>query len=275
MADNRIQNHVRTVGFPDFWQRAHDRFPQFFDVASVELISIGNEAFKGLLSRPIDKVARHLSRTVWNSLGSVMVLALNGCGVDAMKVVRGMFEASLTLGYLRLHPELVEDYLDYNFVIQKQRNDFLKEHAPEHLKRVPVAIQKRIEAEFSRVAPKFRDRRGKIRKNWSKTNVRAMARELGKEKLYLTFYRFASSMHHGDVGGLFAQTKAVEDEDVLDVDLVPSDAWLTESLIIAHGALISVLRDYNEITKAGQNEFVDRADKSFLDTWGKAEAPPA
>ena len=179
---------VRGVGFPDFWQKAHDKFPQFFDVASVELISIGNEAFEGLLSRPIDKVARHLSRAVWNSLGSVMVLTLNGCGVDAMKIARGMFEASLTLGYLALHPELVDDYLDYNFIIQKQRNDFLKEHAPEHLKRVPGTIQEKIESEFSRVAPRFQDKRGKIRNSWSKTGVRTMAQELGKEALYLTFY---------------------------------------------------------------------------------------
>lgn len=263
---------VMGVGFPDFWQNAHDKFPQFFDVASFELISIGNEAFEGLLSRPIDKVARHISRTVWNSLGSIMVLVLNGCGADAMKIVRGMFEASLTLGYLALHPQLVDSYLDYNFIIQKQRNDFLKGHAPEHLKRVPETIQKKIESEFSRVAPRFQDKRGKIRSSWSKTSVRAMAQELGKGALYLTFYRFASSMHHGDIGGLFAQTKAVEDEDVLDVDLVPSDAWLKEALIIAHGAVISVLRDYNEITKLGKDCFVERADKSFFDAWGNTQA---
>jgi hypothetical protein len=59
---------------------------------------------------------------------------------------------------------------------------------------------------------------------------------------------------------------------VLDVDLVPSDAWLEESLIIAHGALISVLRDYTEIIKSGADEFVDRADKSFFEVWGKADA---
>jgi hypothetical protein len=117
------QRRVTAVGFPDFWQHAHDLFPEFFGAASAEVISIGNEAFKGTLTRPIDKVARHISRTVWNSFGSVMLLALNGCGVDAMKVARGMFEASVTLGYLRLHQELVDDFLDYHFVIQKQRND--------------------------------------------------------------------------------------------------------------------------------------------------------
>jgi hypothetical protein len=274
MADSTsaTQQRVDAVGFPDFWQHVHDKFPKFFGAASAEVILIGNEAFKGLLSRPIDKLARHISRSVWNSFGSVMLLALNGCGVDAMKLGRGMFEASVTLGYLRLHQELADDFLDYHFVIQKQRNDFMREHAPEQLKRVSEDLQKEIEDGFARVAPKFRNRDGKIRLSWSKVSIREMAKAVGKEKLYLAFYRFASSMHHSDIGGLFAQLEALESDDVLDVDLVPSDAWLKEALIISHGAVISVLRDYSEITNLGNEQFVERADKSFLEAWGTTEA---
>lgn len=258
---------VNAVGFSEFWQQVHDSFPVFFDEASIELVSIGNEAFSGLLSRPIDKVARHISRIVWNSLTSVMVLALNGCGVDAMKIARGMFEASVTLGYLRLHPELVDDYLDFNFVIQKRRNDYLKDHAPEHLKRIPKNILEEIEDEFNRVAPRFRNRFGKVRADWSPVSLREMARAVGKDALYLTFYRFASSIHHCDVGGLFAQTQLDEAEDVLDVELLPSLAWVKEALITAHGAVTSVLRDYNEIAQVGIDELVERADSSFLKAW--------
>jgi hypothetical protein len=200
-----------------------------------------------------------------------MLLALNGCGVDAMKLARGMFEASVTLGYLRLHQELVDDFLDYHFIIQKQRNDFMKEHAPEQLKSISESLQREIELGFARVAPKFRNRLGKVRSSWCKVSIREMTKAVGKEELYLTFYRFASSMHHSDIGGLFAQTEALESDDVLDVDVVPSDAWLKEALISAHGAVISVLRDYNEITNLGNEQFVERADKSFLETWGTAE----
>jgi uncharacterized protein DUF5677 len=262
------------VGYPDFWQHVHDQLPKFFGTASLELVDIGNTAFRGSLSDPLHKIARHLARMTWNSIGSVSLLALNGSGVDAMKIARGMFETSVTLGYLRVHPEQVDDYLDYHCVIQKQRLDFTKEHEPDRLKQLPAQLLQRIEADFARVAPRFQNRKGKLRTSWSKASIREMARDVGKEKLYLTFYRFASSIHHGDVGGAFAQTATLAEDDVLDVEIVPSDAWLTEALIIAHGAVVSVLGDYNEITKAGIDEVVDQAQKSFLATWGK-EQPEA
>ncbi len=268
--NNASMEQVVGVGFSDFWQRAHDKFPTFFKSASVELVLIGNEAFTAPLSEPFHKLARHLARMVWNSLTSVLLLVLNGCGVDAMKVARGMFETSITLGYLRLHPECVDDYFDYHFIIQKQRSDFMRDHDPKQLARVPSSLLTKIESDFVKVAPRFRNRAGKLRGSWSNVSIREMAKGVGKEGLYLTFYRFASSMHHGDISGAFAQTQHLQDDDVLDVDIVPSDAWLGEALIIAHGALISVLRDYNEIAKVGIDKIVERADKTFLDTWGKA-----
>jgi len=276
MSDSKeCTQRVVGVGFPDFWQHVHDQFPNFFGIASVELTEIGNTAFRGTLSEPLHKVARHLARMVWNSIGSVSVLALNGCGVDAMKIARGMFETSVALGYLSLHPELVEDCLDYHFVIQKQRCDFMKEHEPDRLKRIPDELLQQIEAGFARVAVRFRNRKGKLRTSWSKASIREMAKAVGKEKLYLTFYRFASSMHHGDIGGAFAQTAKLDDDDVLDVEIDPSDEWLSGALIIAHGAVISVLRDYNEIAKAGIEDVVGQADKTFLATWRKDEQDAA
>jgi hypothetical protein len=78
-------------------------------------------------------------------------------------------------------------------------------------------------------------------------------------------------MHHSDVGGLFAQTQTSEVEDVLDVDIAPSDKWLKESLITGHAAVVAVLSEYNEITKAGLDSVVERARRLFIDAWGKDE----
>jgi hypothetical protein len=200
-----------------------------------------------------------------------MLLVLNGYGADAMKIARGMFEASVTLGYLRIHPGLIDDYLDYHFVIQKRLYDAMKDSSPGHLQRISAGVRREMEVNFARVAPRFRARSGKLRANWAKVSFREMAREVGKEQQYLVFYRFASSMHHSDVGGLFAQTQTSEVEDVLDVDIAPSDKWLKESLITGHAAVVAVLSEYNEITKAGLDSVVERARRLFIDAWGKDE----
>jgi len=182
-----------------------------------------------------------------------------------------MFENSVALGYLRLHPEEIEDYLDYHHVIQKQRLDYMKEHDPARFAKIPEGVLRRTETNYAKVAPRFENRNGKPRGSWCRVSVRDMATAVGKEKLYVAFYRFASSIHHGDIAGVCAQTAALEDEDILDVDILPSDAWLQLALIIAHGSVIHALSDYNQIVAAGIDDVVERANNSFMATWGKAQ----
>jgi hypothetical protein len=80
-------------------------------------------------------------------------------------------------------------------------------------------------------------------------------------------------MHHSDIGGVFAQTQPLEVEDILDVDIAPSDSWLGAALIIGHGAVLAVLGDYNEITKQGLDGVVERARQLFIEAWGNTEEP--
>lgn len=274
MAGNITQSRrLEVVGFPDFWQHVHDNYAKSFDAAA-ELMSIGNEAFSHPLTEPLHKVSRHIAKTVWNSFGALMVLALNGYGPDAMKIARGMFEASVTLGYLHLHPEQLDDYIDFHAVIRKRFHDYMKQSAPEQLKRYSHDVVREIEADFARVAPRFRTKSGGLRTSWAKKSFREMAREVGQEALYVNFYKFASSMHHSDMSGMIAQTLRTEAEDALDVDIAPSDKWLRESLIIGHGAVIGVLRAYNEITEAGLDQVVERLTQTFVDAWGQKDRNP-
>jgi hypothetical protein len=264
---------LEVVGFPDFWQHVHDSYAKSFEAAA-ELTSLGNEVFNIPLAEPLHKVARHIAKTVWNSFGALMILVLNGYGPDAMKIARGMFEASVTLGYLRLHPDEVDDYIDFHAVIRKRFHDNMKQSSPEQLKRYSHDVIREIESDFARVAPRFRTKSGRLRGNWAKRSFREMAKEVGQEGLYVMFYSFASSMHHSDMSGMVAQTLRTEAEDVLDVDIAPSDKWLKESLIIGHGAVVGVLRAYNEITKAGLDQVVDRSTQSFVDAWGHKDRNP-
>ena len=81
------------AGFPEFWPRVHDKFPLFFKAAQ-ELEPIQNRIFQKQVSEPLHKILRHISKTVSNSLGALIVLVLNGYGNDAMRVARTMAAAS-------------------------------------------------------------------------------------------------------------------------------------------------------------------------------------
>ena len=47
----------------------------------------------------------YLSYIVWEDLNEILVLSSNGLMRGAMKILRGMFERTVTLSYLALHPD--------------------------------------------------------------------------------------------------------------------------------------------------------------------------
>ncbi len=63
-------------------------------------------------TEPAEKVICALTRTTITGACEVVVLCGNGCGVGAMKIVRGMYESRWTAEYLRRHPAEVEGYLE-------------------------------------------------------------------------------------------------------------------------------------------------------------------
>jgi hypothetical protein len=65
-------------------------------------------------------------------------LALNGYGHDAMRIARGMYEAAVNATYLKLHPDEIDDYVDYHWVIQKKLYDYMQRYDPELLGKIPT-----------------------------------------------------------------------------------------------------------------------------------------
>jgi len=95
-----------------------------------------------------------------------------------------------------------------------------------------------------------------------------MAEEAGLVDLYLTFFFWASSMHHGDVVGLALQI----DKSVLGVDVAPSERWIDTALVIGHGSLIRTLNYYNEVAQMGMDQEIQQAVDDFKAAWGKLRA---
>lgn len=265
--NEQMQQHKVIAGFPEFWQKAHDKYPLFFKAAK-ELMPLENEIFKKPASEPLHKVLRHIAKIVSNSLGALITLVLNGYGNDAMKIARGMFEGAVTVGYLKGHPEQVEDYLDFHWIRQKRLYDYMKKSDPDLLQRVSPEKIAEMKRQLAVVAPRFTGSRGKLRNSWSKVKLRQMAEEVGLGDLYPTFYSFASSMHHIDIGGLFSQAE----DETLDVDVAPSDKWLGDALIIGHNTVLHVLHDYNEVAQLGFDKELEKAFSAFQVAWQKGAA---
>lgn len=78
---------------------------------------------------------------------------------------------------------------------------------------------------------------------------------------YCTFYSWASSMRHGDIGGLASQL------DGNDADVAPSDEWTDTALITGHLSVVRTLGGFNEIAGVGMESMIQRAMDEFGSDW--------
>jgi Family of unknown function (DUF5677) len=250
------------AGFPDFWQPAHDRHPQFYKAAG-DLIQLVNEVIRRPLTGQLQIVLGFMTGTVSNSLGALITLSMNGYGHDALRISRGMFETSVNAAYLQRHQSEVGDFLDYHWVNQKKRLEYMEQHCPEAFKRLPAGTVTEANTEYARVLPRFADKRGKPRSSWSSKSVRARAEEVGLGEFYPTFYAEASGVHHCDFAGLATQSISGR----LQVDIAPSFAGIKDALMMGHQCVPLVIESINKVADLGLDAQLSAACAAYVEAW--------
>ncbi len=208
---------------------------------------------------------------------SVLILVEHGCGTDALKIARTMFETAVNIHYLDSHPEAIQDYIDFQWIKKKRYHDELKKYAPAQAQRRDDASLNELNAEHARVSPRFTGPRGKIRGRWHKSDHREVARSVGAEIIYSGFYPFVSSLTHMDILGLIiARNRSGE------VEAVPSGVNLTLGLQIAVLSYAMALDAANVVLKANAEVRIQSAFERFkesssvsrvLDIWNDLAKP--
>ena len=126
--DARADQPGPVFEFEDFWRKAYSRYGPELD-AIANLIRLGDQMVKaadGSAAEPVRKVVCGLTRMTIAGAVEAVVLCGNGCGLGAMKIVRGMYESRWTAEYLRRHPEEVEDYLEFSKILRWRRLHWLE-----------------------------------------------------------------------------------------------------------------------------------------------------
>src|ERR1035437_3888802 len=143
------------VGFPEFRPESLRTLEPML-AAARSFVQIGREMMNAPVSQQFPDLAKQITQTVGNSMESVVILVSNGCGVDAMRLTRTMFEAAIVLHYLESHPELVQDFIDYQWVIQKKHQDYRLGLPPDKVP--PLSPEKiaEMESNYQRVICKRR-----------------------------------------------------------------------------------------------------------------------
>lgn len=114
---------------------------------------------------------------------------------------------------------------------------------------------------YNAILPRFATKHDSTRprNEWCRVSIYERAKEAEqywqnqiKEKLvsqYKAFYRLASSMQHGDIGGLIAQM-----DSNMNVDVAPSWEFLDDALVSGLGSFIRCVVYFDEIAQLGFKE---------------------
>jgi Family of unknown function (DUF5677) len=252
-----IQAMSTRTGFPGFEREVQKNLAPMLTAAR-SLSQIGQEMTIAPLSGQMEDLARQIALTVANSMESVLLLVCNGCGVDALRIARTMFEAAVTISYLYKHPELVQDYIDFLWVIRKKNYDHLLQLPAGRARRVAPERVREMLARYEQVKGRFTDKKGRIRNSWCKASLRKMAEGIEAEAMYGGIYPFGSSMTHTDVLALLAGADKSD-----DVEPVPSGANLSLALQKAVVSYAMTLLGLDKIANLGHGENLEAAFTRF------------
>ncbi len=251
------------MGYPDFWPIVLQKHEKFFALTQT-IGPIIDDLFSEGHSEPLQKVCRHLSKTVANSVGAVLLLGMNGYGYDGIKIARTMFEAAVIVAYLRKHPDEFEDYFDFHFIVAMKRHRYMENYARELLKKVTAEAIAGSKQGYARVASRFTVN-GRVRGRWSKKPFSQICADLGLEEHYLSFYELASNITHANISGVMAQ--ADPEPGVLDVDIAPSEQFVDMALRTAHFAFVLSASEYVALARPEKRAIADKLDSDFVAVW--------
>jgi hypothetical protein len=250
------------AGFPEFWQRSHNAFPRFF-AATDQLVPLVNAALAKPIGAELPRILHFMTAIISNSLGSLITLALNGYGHDAVRIARGMFENSVNAAYLAKYPAEVRDYLDHHWIRQRRLLDYMRKDDPGLFQMLKQSDIEGIDTEYARVVARFTSSNGEVRQDWCAKNLRQRAEAVEMGKFYPTFYAYASSIHHDDSGGLAAQISTEE----FRTEIAPSFHAIRDALIMGHQSVIVVIDNFNDVAALGMAEEIRAAIEGFQKAW--------
>jgi len=197
-------------GFAEQWlafQQAHPKF-----VAALEpLAKTTEKAMQRVFNqrKPADALVFLSGSVVHEDFTEVWVLAGNGLGAGALKIVRGMYERTVTAAYISKFPDEARRFWDYGAIAHRRLINHAKEiYGTEQLGRVLGADHiANVNTAYQAVAKDFREtvcatcKTDKEMFSWSKLSLPAMAKKAGYglEYCYYNGYAWPTQQVHSTV----------------------------------------------------------------------------
>jgi hypothetical protein len=265
------------VGIPEEWEnfgQRHGRFLERFQ----DLEAAINTAFVRTIeiSIPLDRIIYFSGRLCAEEFNEIYLLCGNGYGVAALKLVRGMYERTVTTRYLSAHQEEAQNFLDFHWVSQRKLMKAIDEtFGPELLSQ-----EKRdeVEREFQRVRERFtvtdckECKTTRLNYTWSKLDFVSMAKKAGPVgQLIVPGYYLPTKETHSTIDAIF--TRLDPEARGLIFDGGPQRKRADDAMLTAHNLILDNLdlqADYFKLTNL--EEQLKKCVSDFMYIWSRSAA---
>jgi len=266
-------NNFTFYGFPDECRKFDERHPLWNEMMG-NLVRALDLAFTRLqvMKASADKFVYFFGRIILEDFMEIALVCYHGYGVAASKLVRSMYEFTVTLRYLHEHPDESETFLHYHLIQQDKLTSRLIETFGETI--LPAELIAEIRRKAAEVKEDFMipvcDHPGsKMRLNhtWNKLDFVAMAKNAGAiGKLIVPGYYFPLRHAHPTFGGLTERLESVDEQMSLKGDAQPE--IVDRSLMTAHNCILDALKVQSEhFSIEGLEDAIQVCYRDFVRVW--------
>lgn len=233
------------MGYPGEWRRFtkanRERLKLLRDLSDIAGKTLSG---KRPLQTVADRVVFSMGCLCWEDFNEILVLCGNGLGIAAAKLLRSLYEHTVTCQYISKRPKEAEAFERYLHV-QEHR---MLSHVKDTFDLKTLFIDERragIEQAFEGVKGAY----GRFA--WTKKNLLTMAKEEGEglERLYLQCY-FVPTVHSHATPLAFMSRLVIENGDTVFVP-GPQRERATEAMSLARSVMLLAFRTQNEYFKLG------------------------
>lgn len=237
-------------GNPEACQRFNERHPRWNEMM-VNLVNALNIAFNRKEPMPTmaDKFVFHFGRRVYEDFMTITLLCQHGNGVGAAKLVRSMYEETVTLAYLHTHPEEAEAFFDYHAIQQdKLATRHIAALGPES---IPPELLKQIRERAAEVKQDFMvpvcdhpNPKMRLNHSWNSLDFVSMAERTEAGGLLLSAYFYPLLHAHPTLGGLMQTLQNID--GLITVNPEAEYTIAQSSLVAAHNCLLECINVQNQ-----------------------------
>ena len=225
-----------------------------------------------------DLIVYMLGRIAVDDFSEIVVLAGNGWGIGAWKLVRGMYERVVTSAHIAKAPAASRAFAASIWTHSAKVLKRVVALDPAYVEDIPTETVDTIRSE----AKKAQDAKnesvckhcGQIKKveAWTALDLASMARDVGQhlEELYLPCYLESTAHMHATGAGVSARMQLVEEVWGYRMDTTKE---ARTALHLGHNLILQNIGIQNDYSNLGLDDLIRPRLAAFVAIWGKAPSP--